>query len=266
MVFQQLPWLRPTGANKMYNAVMDFEGDGGIVKDFNAHDYREDGSRNVKHFDAVKPWLAKLELPVHTFSGVNGTSFDGRVGILASEEVVSALDKFELLSRDQLAPTTNMIMKASTEGHIQDWAVIVPELPATYRRWIEGSEVSLMQRRRRNDRPGFTGSERRHRAALEVFAQKPDREVEAGAAAAALSTPTRGAILLTFSIDPETAPETSRDEYGELVKRENWPDKVGATDVATLVSLALPHAAAPRGRIGFRVRREDQKDTPIIDI
>lgn len=266
MVFQQLPWLRPTGANKMYNAVMDYEGDGGIVKDFNAHDYRDDGSRNVKHFDAVKPWLANLESPVQEFLGVNATSYSGRFGILTTDAVITALAQFELQSRDQLAPTISMIDKASKEGHIQDWAVIVPELPDSFRRSIEGFEVSLMQRRRRQDRPGFTGSERRHRAALEVIARKPDREVEAGAAAAALSTPTRGAILLTFSIDPEGASQISREEYSEVVKRENWPHQVAPADVATLVSLALPHAAAPRGRIGFRVRREDLKDTPIIDI
>ncbi|WP_205781385.1 Z1 domain-containing protein [Planctomonas deserti] len=266
MVFQQLPWLRPTGADKMYNAVMDYEGDGGIVKDFNAHDYREDGSRNAKHFEAVKPWLAKLETQAKEFSGVKGTSYRARTGILTTDEVTTALSKFELQSRDQLLPTINMIEKATREGHIRDWAVVVPELPQSYQREVDEVDISLMQRTRRQDRPGFAGSERRHRAALEVVSQKPDREVEAGDAAAALSTPTRGAILLTFSIDPEVDPGTSPEEYTELVKRANWPDRVEPADVATLLSLALPYAAAPRGRVGFRVRREDLKDLPIVKI
>ncbi|WP_198169788.1 Z1 domain-containing protein [Agromyces laixinhei] len=266
MVFQQLPWLRPTGANKMYNAVMEYEGDGGVVKDFNAHDYREDGARNVKHFDAIKPWLGKVMPSVQEFFGVNGTSFQARHAILSTHEVVAALRKFELLSRDQLLPTISMIEKATTEGSIKDWAVIVPELEASYRRVVDDVEVSLMQRRRRQDRPGFTGSERRHRAALEVIAQKLDREVEAGPAADALSTPTRGAILLTFSVDPEVTEGMTRDEYSELVKRANWPDHVTPADVATLLSVALPYNAAPRGRIGFRVRREDLRDRAIIDL
>ena len=265
MVFQQLPWLRPTGANKMYNAVMEFEGDGGVVKDFNAHNYREDGKRNEKHFAAVAPWIARVSSPRQEFLGVNGTSYFARTGILTTEEVVAALSDFELQSRDQLLPTISMVKKAALEGKIKDWALIVPELEASYRRLIDGHEISLMQRRRREDRPGFTGSERRHRAALEVITQKIDRDVDAGPAAAALATATRGAILLTFSIDPATNPDMSREEYAELVKRVNWPDPVVTADVATLISLALPYDSAPRGRIGFRVRREDLSDRAIID-
>jgi hypothetical protein len=36
-------------------------------------------------------------------------------------------------------------------------------------------------------------------------------------------------------------------------------------DVATLFSLAMPYASAPRGRIGFRVQNETKSDTAIVD-
>jgi len=271
MVFQQLPWLRPTGANKMYNAVLDYEGIGGIVKDFNAHDYRKTGSRNVEHFAAVMPWIAMLSEEKATFTGVNGTHFEARHALVSNEDVLEALGRFKLVSRDQLSPTVAMIEKAAQSGDIADWAVIAPVLDSSYRREIDGTEVSIMERRRRADRPGFAGSERRHRAVLEVITQKENREAEAGPTAASLSTPTRGAILLTFSIDPEVLPaERHEDGSGRVdasrIKRADWSQEIASSDVATLLSIALPYNAAPRGRIGFRVRREDLGGQAIVDL
>ncbi|EAR26288.1 endonuclease [marine actinobacterium PHSC20C1] len=270
MVFQQLPWLRPTGANKMYNAVLQYEGDGGVVKDFNAHDYRGDGARNAKHFEAVSGWIPRLSPDVSIFTGVNGTHFEARTAVLTSDEVVAALKEFEMLSRDQFSPTISMIEKATHEGTIEDWVVVVPELDETYRRDVDGVTISMMERRRRADRPGFAGSERRHRAVLEVIAESPEPSAVAGKNADALKKPGRGAMLLTFTIDPVVVDDEKRDDGsgrvdGARVKRGAWPDPVPSSDVATLISLALPYAAAPRGRIGFSVRRHDQEGQAIID-
>ncbi|KQV06557.1 Z1 domain-containing protein [Leifsonia sp. Root112D2] len=269
MVFQQLPWLRPTGSNKMYNAVLKYEGEGGIVKDFNAHDYRGDGTRNTKHFAAVAGWLEGLSAPEH-FKGVNGTSFEARTVLLPTEYVVAALSQFELLSRDQLLPTIRMIEKAEREGSLKDWVVVVPELDESYRRDVEGTTVSLIERQRRPDRPGYSGSERRHRATLEVIAQNAHNSIDAGDAARRLSSATRGALLLTFAFDPAVLPEEKSDDGkgradSGRVKRGAWPTPVTSADVATLISLAVPYLSAPRGRIGFGVRREDLSNQAIID-
>lgn len=268
LVFQQLPWLKPTGVNKMYNAVLQYEGDGGVVKDFNAHDDREGGRRNAKHFDAVMPLLSGLSDP-EKFAGVNGTSFMGRRAVVTTDVVVAALRAFKLYSLDQLNPTISMIQKAALEGTLRDWAVIVPELDASYRKVIDGQTISIAERQRRKDRPGFAGSERRHRAALEVIARKENREAEAGPNAERLSTSTRGALLLTFAYDPElTDAERAGDNRADAarVKRAEWPNDMPKESVATLVSLAMPYASAPRGRIGFAVRREDDADRAIVDL
>lgn len=269
LVFQQLPWLKPTGANKMYNAELRFEGDGGVVKDFNAHAYRDDGARNLAHFTAVKDWIARLA-PASEFTGVNNTQYNARTTILSTDEVLEALAKFQLLSRDQLLPTTRMIEKSRDEGTLQDWALIVPWLDASYHRSVDGTTVSMVERRRRPDRPGFPGSERRHRAALEVISQHPSPEAAAGAAAQALSSATRGALLLTFAIDPEVLPEERNDDGSgradaRRIKRTAWPSELNSRDVATIFSLAMPYWSAPRGRVGFGVRRDDLPNAAIID-
>lgn len=267
LVFQQLPWLRPTGSNKMYNAVLQYEGDGGVVKDFNAHDHRDDGSRNARHLTAVQPLLRTLSEP-ERFWGVNGTSFEARSAVVSTEEVLAALREFELYSPDQLNPTIKMIEKSAAEGTLTDWAIVVPELDASYRRDVEGTVLSIAERQRRRDRPGFAGSERRHRATLEVIAQKPDPSANAGANARSLATDTRGAILLTFAYDPELT-DAERESEGRAdaarIKRALWPAVMTPENVATLVSLAMPYGSAPRGRIGFGVRREDDADSPIVN-
>lgn len=270
LVFQQLPWLKPTGANKMYNAELRFEGDGGAVKDFNALADRGDGVRNVENFAAVQPLLASLSEP-KDFKGVNGTSFRGRTAVVSTEDVLAALGRIKLYSPDQLNPTIRLVKKAAEEGKIADWAVIVPDLGDSYERGVEGTPVSVAERqRRKDDRPGFPGSERRHRATLETIAQKPDREVDAGANADALATSTRGALLLTFAYDPEVSAEEA-EKFGRAdsarFKRSEWPSELGSSDVATLLSLAVPYGAAPRGRIGFRVRRDgEHADQAIVDL
>lgn len=267
LVFQQLPWLRPTGTNKMYNAVLRYEGEGGVVKDFNTHSDRGDGTQNAKHFRAIRPLLKSLSGP-HEFFGVNGTSFDARTTVVSSELILAALREFRLYSPDQLNPTIRMIEKATEEGTLENWAVVVPELGVDYRRDVDGAVISLTERQRRPDRPGFAGSERRHRATLEVIAQKPDPSAPAGDIADQLSTSTRGALLLTFAFDPEVS-DHEKETFGRAdparVKRAAWPETVTPESVATLISLAMPYGSAPRGRIGFGVRRADDADNPIVD-
>lgn len=267
LVFQQFPWLKPTGTNKMYNAELAYEGEGGTVKDFNAHDHREDGTRNAKHLAAVRPLLDSLS-DVNKFWGVNGTTFDARHAVATNDMVLAALREFRLYLPDQLNPTIKMIEKAATEGTLDDWAIIVPELGETYQRVVDGVGLSIMERQRRSDRVGYAGSERRHRAALEVITQLEGRQVPAGPTADMLSTPTRGALLLTFAYDPELTSEEAADKRadGARIKRANWPSTIPPESVATLMSLAMPYASAPRGRIGFRVRRDgEDADKAIVD-
>ncbi|TFD05533.1 Z1 domain-containing protein [Cryobacterium sp. TMT1-66-1] len=265
MVFQQLPWLRPTGRNKMYNAVLKYEGEGGEVKDFNAHDYRSDGSRNAAHFKAVAKWLEGLDARPEEFRGVSGTRFTARTRVLSTVQVLDALRSFELLAKDQLLPTIAMIEKAVSESTLTDWLLVVPYLGDDRVREVEGVPVPLIARRRRADRPGFSGSERRHRGVLEHVTGKKDA-MDAGPVAARLASPTRGALLLTFTIDPVMLDEEKDAGRAEASRVALPPlgELVSANDVATLLSLALPYESAPRGRVGFGVRREDLQDEAII--
>lgn len=263
LVFQQLPWLKPTGTNKMYNAELDVQGDGGRLRDFPSQADHGNGAANAKHFEAVRGWLERLRDPV-TFEYVETRrgqepkvkAFQARVALVGADEVYEALGRFEWATGYSFAPTQRFMRRAIDDGKLVDWAIVVPELLGVRVRDIDGTAVQLLSRSRREGRSGFSGSSFRQRAAIERIAGNVC--APGGAAAAALSTPTRGAMLLTFAADPDTDDRALRQP-------DVLQDPIDTRDVATLFSLAMPLLSAPTGRIGFRVRDKSKEHLAIVD-
>ncbi|WP_220433353.1 Z1 domain-containing protein [Kocuria coralli] len=249
MVFQQLPWLKPTSPNKMYNAELQFMGEGGSLKDFPRQPERGDGRWNRAHFEAVADWVGQLG-PMREFGYYDSTrnrrqSFGARVMIVSAEEMIERLGQFEWVPGFDFRPSIEMMKQAISARTLEDWAVLVPYLgKSPVIRCVGDVEIPVLERKRRLDRPGFSGSSFRQRGAIERIAGNTD--AYGGPAAEELSTRTRGALLLTFAADP--ADDAERDP-GLL------PDPTAPEDIATLFSFALPKEAAPRGRIGFTVRK-----------
>lgn len=264
LVFQQLPWLKPTGANKMYNAVLDFEGDGGELRDFPRQATRGDGSSNSAHFNAVEGWLKHLGEPIefeyldHARIGdPKVRSFDARVAIISAADVYSALQKFSWTEGYSFAPTLRFMKQAMDKGQLVDWAVLVPQLKGIESRDVLNHSIQLLSRSRRDGtRGGFSGSSFRQRDAVERIAGNVS--AAGGPEATKLCTDTRGAMLLTFAADPSSLAKTDRDPKALI-------DPISTADVATLFSLAVPYKSAPRGRIGFRVLDKSKKDSAIVD-
>lgn len=268
MVFQQLPWLKPVAANRMYNAELQYEGQGGIFKDFNALGPRGDGSTNAANFEAVRPLLRSLSTAPAQFSGARKLSYLARHAIVSNDDVLAFLRLFKLMPEDRLSPTIAMIETAAAEKTLKDWAVIVPDLADTsYQRTFGDVMVTLRERSRRDEpRHGFSGSEPRHRAVIERIAMRDGESTPIGDTGESLVSPTRGALLLNFAYDPKLPARGDDEERPKPAKRAQWEAELPTSDVGTMLSLALPYASAPKGRIGFRVRREDMPDSPIVDL
>lgn len=266
LVFQQLPWLRPTSRNKMYNAKLDFKGIGGKLQDFPRQPERGRGETNAKHFALVRPWFERdLFGPVESFeywdpSTERVGAFDGRVAIVTAEEMLTVLEGFSWMEQFDFGPTLEMIRRAMASGKLKDWAVLLPMLKGTPEKTVDGIRIPMLKRiRRSGTRGGFSGSSFRQRDAIETIAGKPDtrdRHTEHHDAAIAYRTSTRGAMLLTFAADPDDGAERTPSRM---------PEELPVKDTATLFSLALPHAAAPRGSIAFSVRRRDRSNDPVVD-
>ncbi len=278
LVFQSLPWLSPTGRDKMFNARLTSKGEGGKVRDYFQQPKR-DPEVNEKHFAAVEPLLDAATAKGTFFNIVDSKDpnvvryelWSGRYGIVDHASVEKALRQFEWAKNYSFGPTLEFIERASAEGTLHDWAVLVPELArpgnTVATRYLGGRRLDVLKRTRRSERDDmFSGSSPRQRHALEIAsggasaASHPRRPQIANVLNDARfshirtdlisSQGTRGAILLSFAAD---------DGLGTLPG--DLPDPTPPRDVATLFSLALPYKSAPEGRIAFTVKYQDGRAT-----
>lgn len=263
MVFQQVPWLKPTATNKMYNAELVQQGVGGKLHDFSQQADRGSGSGNAAHFSLVRPLLEKL-----TFSGQFGYVekipggidrtgyYDARYGIVNASLVRDIVAEFTWAPNWSFTPYLTFLDKIIAEGNLTEFIVLMPELDSSPHLKIGDfhREFPILIRKRREGRAGFSGSSKRQRDAIETIAgkrvdvaRKDVLDTSGGPLAVELHTESRGAMLLTFALDakdPDARP---------LELPQDRP--VSPNDIATLFSYALPHAAAPKARIGFQARR-----------
>lgn len=259
LVFQSRPDIKPTGTNKMYNAVLAFKGEGGRVKDFFQQPPRS-AKANPTHFAAVGP-LLDAATETGTFFDYDGNTYVAQYGIVAAGDVKAVLRRFRWRSGYEFTPTLHFLDQAVAEATLRDFVVLVPQLKNSVIRAVGGRpDIHILSRNRRGLRDGeFSGSSPRQRCALEIISggiTESDHSRYRGAkmpfnlAAAAhptafeLHDPSRGAFLLTFAADP-----ASGDSNPKMLPPSVQPD-----DIATLFSLAFPRASAPIGRVGFTVR------------
>ncbi|VEP41853.1 MULTISPECIES: Z1 domain-containing protein [Tessaracoccus] len=278
LVYQSLPYLKPTSTNKMYNAELTEQGEGGKVVDFNQQGEHDDAV-NKKHFSAVQT-LLDAATAVGDFFYINEAGapkpWRARYGVVDADGLIDVISQFRWANNFKVAPYIAFMHKAIAEGTLKDWAVIVPEIDSLPTRVVEGHNLKLMRRYRRSDRPWqFSGSSTRQRDALLAISSGIDADTidTDGYVASALDLPeyahvkalkvrTRGAFLLTFAGDSTSA--RFHDAKGVTDPRM-LPDPTDPKDVATLFSYALPHASAPAGRIAFTVRRPDRPEEPIVE-
>ena len=255
MVFQQVPWLKPTAGSKMYNAELVRQGIGGKLSDFPYQPDRGDGSINALHFAQVGPLLDAASA-VGTFEykdpdSTKSDEYDSFYGIVDAGTVRDIVAQFRWTDTWSFAPHLNFLDEIIGKNLLVDFAILLPSLSGATSRQIGNysRERPILTRKRRPDRSGFPGSSKRQRSAIETIVGgrtvDDDLDVAGGPVAVGLHTPTRGAMLLTLVSDTEPPARAKDLPLGP----------VSPGDIATLFSYALPYAAAPTGRIGFRTRK-----------
>lgn len=261
MVFQQLPWLKPTSPTKMYNARLVSRGAGASFEDFTVLPDRGDGRLNAEHFALVAPLLDALDGQGEFAESSNGGEFEARYGVVEAGAVLDVLEKFHWARSDWFAPDAAFAREAVEAGTLKDFAVVVPLLKGVVEVCTtDGRTVPVVKRKRRKEpRPGFSGSSPRQRAAIKGIADARDSSGASaglgGELARRLNTGTRGGLLLTFAAD--TGAEESLPSELNIAATD-------PRDIATMFHWALPHGVAPRGRIGFTTVR--QGGPAIIDL
>lgn len=278
LVYQSLPYLRPTSGNKMYNAELTEQGEGGKVVDFSQQGPHDDHV-NELHFAAVQPLLDATTADGDFFyinAAGSPRPWKAQYGIVSAEDLISVVEQFRWGKNFKFAPYLAFMRKAIAEGTLKDWAVIVPEPATLPTRTVGGRELTIIRRYRRPDRPEqFSGSSTRQREALQAVSSGIDSDTidRDGNVRLALDLPEykhikdlkvagRGAFLLTFAGDSTSA--KYRDANG-VTDPKKLPALTPPKDIATLFSYALPLQSAPAGRIAFTVRRTDQPNEAIVD-
>lgn len=278
LVYQSLPYLKPTSSNKMYNAELTEQGEGGKVVDFNQQGEHDD-KVNAHHFDSVQPLLDVADTEGQFFY-INeaGTPrpWNARYGVVDADALIEVITRFQWANNFKFDPYVAFMRKAIAEGTLKDWAIIVPEIDSLPIRTVGGRDLRIIRRYRRPDRPWqFSGSSTRQRDALLAISSgidaetvDVDREIASAlelpeyAHVKKLKVATRGAFLLTFAGDSSSA--RFHDAKG-VTDPKKLPDPTDPKNVATLFSYALPLASAPAGRIAFTVRRKDRPDDAIVE-
>lgn len=219
LVHLSAEWLKPTAANKMYNAQLVEKGIGGQVAHLSTAALPEQDPDVHRHnLSLVLPWLKKNQMSAETLQG-STAQFEARVCLLPATELLRVLENFRWLDPERTAvPKLGFLRQLVQKGEFQDFALVIKEEPE-YTLEIEDVKIPITTFKRRQGRSNdFELPYSRHRHVLEVIAGKlvEGEPLEpAGPVERELQQEKRGAVLLSFGTEkgrPEDLSTlTSRD-------------------------------------------------------
>ncbi len=176
LVAQHLPWLRPTGQSKMFNAELVEIRSPGEPHEPTAYPLSQADLRaNVTTW---RPLLDRLDGMPSVFNCPNLSTgqarpFTALTGLASRDEVLSTLEQLRWLDRSYFAPHLEYVRGLSEAELVDDWLIIAPQLTArtSVSAAILGSRpLTLAQRQRRRDPLFGAISEGHHRPALSRLA------------------------------------------------------------------------------------------------
>lgn len=267
LVTQRLPWLKPTGANKMYNAKILQKAQGGRLVDlFQMRDWTS--GTNARNLDLLSAHIFPALTDEGYFLNDSGMPYRVRYGILPAKEVSSFLDQFKFYEPDSYAAERGFIRSKSQDpsgGGIEDFLIYLPILePRTggYAQvdlpGLSGTCAHVLKRQRRAGRNDFSGSSLRQRVAAEIISGRPLDELGVPTddeLATSLRREKRAALMITLAAD----------QKGGRSEPDDLKDPVDPRDIVALLSVSVPYSSAPKGVILRSVRDEKNRFSPIID-
>lgn len=252
LVFQQLPWLKPTSRNKMFNARLTIDGESEKFIDKTSHLPRNAAVNRANYAlfsDLILPHLDLRGL----FRDSKGTQIEAQYGIIPAENVRNLMENF-LYSGDGLKPTSAFVREAMDKGTISDFFVMVHLATKGVPMKLVDKDSKLylpvIYRKRRLDRQGFVGTESKNRAPSEVISGR--RSAGQDELAKKLRRDTRASMLISLVRDSDNFDM----ESGKALVPEH---------VAVVFGFVFPRGSAPNSpRVAFEARRPEE-DSAIVD-
>ncbi|MBB5933760.1 Z1 domain-containing protein [Streptomyces zagrosensis] len=262
LVAQHLPWLKPTSANKMYNAeLIEIRSPGTWIEPAAYPGGAPPVRRNAARW---RPLLDDLGGADQLFTNPPDSSsalvrrFPARTSVVGHSRLVGVLEGLEWSRPDLFQPHLTYLKQLDgTLAKVEDWLLIAPQLVARdrFEATLLGSPpLSLAQRSRAPYSESFarvTGYE--HRVAAE-------RLINEAGSAGALVPPLRGVALLYAVLDITG----DRPPIHDVVS-----DGVADPSRVIMAFALLPPKSAidtQRRLVHFRAKVSALRDAPIVDV
>lgn len=257
LVSQHLPWIRPSGRSKMFNAeLVEIRSPGQWVEPTAYPTVPDDLRRNTELW---LPILKSLDAPPVTLScsspgSGRSDSYEALLGTLDHDTLLKILCDLRWSAPVQFSPHLEFLLTAAEHGPgIDDWLVIAPQQTSARgaRASVLGSRpLSLARRaRRRGDLFGAISEPKHRGVALRVagaLKESGDPFVES------LVRERRGALVLYPVVEEDSLPAGGTIDPGHLVMA---------------FSLVSPKSSTGRGTslVRFRTVDSGRRDSAIID-
>ncbi|MBW6439255.1 Z1 domain-containing protein [Actinoplanes hulinensis] len=258
IVSQHLPYLRPAAPNKMFNAIVHTMGDSGRLKDY--YGPADDDRGRRANYEALLPLLAAATAE-RTFVSARSrhepelrSYFKARVGTVDGEAFIEALTalRWHPNALKVVDPVINFYRDRVRRGQIEDMLVVWPTLTKGADRTLPGlGERQIITRMRRRDRSDFSGSDPKHRAALERISGMTTKVDDPVADQLRHPRGHRGALLVYVTAEPP-----------EAAVAEN----LDPTNLVVLTSLVAPATATPAGKPVIEWTVKGPKGEATVDI
>lgn len=235
LIAQHRPDLRPTGRNKMWNAVLQTKSSPGQSLEPVA--YPSAGTKNAQHnLHQWEPVFASATRECTFHVPGTGSSYTAKIATVSHHEMITILGALKWRTPDVFQPDLAWL-RSLTAGQIDDWVAILPQqIDATAQRTILGHGPFSVAKRKWTETGVLTAaSEPRHRnAILRIASLTTDGRTttEPDDAADELATG-RTAAMLLYPTVPRRDPD------------EPLPDHV-ENELTVAFRLVTPATTAPK--------------------
>jgi hypothetical protein len=231
LVSQHLPWLKPSSANKMFNAELVVRRTSGSL--VIPTGYPIDPKTKRVNYTAVQPLLAaaaeKVELVIPADATTTRSKFAAWIGEVSGETFLSAIDAIQWVTKDYYLPDKKFLHEIA--DRIDRWVVIAPQTgeAKSVRNLPDVGPRTVFKRNLKPPNYSLWGepTDRKHRWAAQLAtgttADYDDPEI------AERRRPNSGAVLIyPMAPDPSLLPSDPKPE--DIVLAVAWiaPGGIGA--------------------------------------
>jgi hypothetical protein len=251
---RNLPWLKPTARNKMFNAVVMSRASAGAFHQLSSVPERGKKEHQANLDDVFLPLLRKAthDATLPYPDGDDEKEQQAKVGLVSAAEFLEYFDQLhwhpDYLS--VIRPLRSFLATATENKCITDWAIVWPQRQESGRmlRFEElGTDAPIWKRaRRQSPRIDFTGENKRNILAASAVPAGEDVPVLG-------KSTTRGVLVISLVADQVESSEAA---------------PVDRADVVGLISLRVPDKSvrSKRELIQWTVVVSEQSDDAVVDV